>query len=118
MVPVLSTHCTPLPANFSMATNRPQSPLSWQAGARIQGLIDSYPNYFFDVHEKDLPDFIDLPAHYEKSPRDELRLAKYGVNRSDERFWQTYDWFQKRFHEDEPVHSGLLDLNRYFHKAL
>jgi hypothetical protein len=83
----------------------------------IRGLIGSYPNYFFDIHEKDLPDFIDLLAHFERSPQDMKRLAKYGVNRSDERFWETYDWFQKRFQEDEPVNSGLLDLNRYFHKA-
>jgi len=83
----------------------------------IQGLIGSYPNYFFDVHEKDLPDFIDLLAHFEKSARDQQRIAKYGINRSDERFWETYDWFQKRFQEDEPVHSGLFDLNRYFHNA-
>jgi hypothetical protein len=83
----------------------------------IPGLIGSYPNFFFDVHEKDLPDFIDLLAHFKKSEGDRQRIAKYGVNRSDERFWETYDWFQKRFQEDEPVNSGLFDLNRYFHKA-
>jgi hypothetical protein len=83
----------------------------------IQGLIGSYPNYFFDVHEKDLPDFIDLLAHFEKSPRDMERLVKYGVNRSDERFWESYDWIQKRFQEEEPVRGGLFDLNRYYYNA-
>jgi hypothetical protein len=83
----------------------------------IQGLIGSYPNYFVDVQEKDLPDFIDLLAHFEKSPKDQERLAKYGINRADERFWEAYDWFQKRSQEDEPVHSGLFDLNRYYHTA-
>jgi hypothetical protein len=83
----------------------------------IPGLIGSYPNYFFDVREEDLPDFLDLLAHFDKSSRDLERLAKYGVNRADERFWDVYDWFQKRFQEDEPVHGGLFDLNRYFHKA-
>jgi hypothetical protein len=83
----------------------------------VQGLIGSYPNYFFDVQEKDLPDFIDLLDHFEKGPKDQQRLAKYGVNRADERFWETYDWFQKRLQEDEPVHGGLFDLNRYFYNA-
>ncbi len=83
----------------------------------VPGLIGSYPNYFFDIPEKDLPDFIDLVAHFNKSPKDQERLAKYGVNRADERFWDAYDWFQKRFLEDEPVQGGLLDLNRYFYNA-
>jgi hypothetical protein len=28
-----------------------------------------------------------------------------------------YDWFQKRFYEDEPVNGGLFDLNRYYYLA-
>jgi len=83
----------------------------------IPGLIGSYPNYFVDVREEELPDFFDLLAHFEKSPGDYERLAKYGVNRAEDRFWDTYDWFQKRFYEDEPVHAGLLDLNRYYYHA-
>ncbi len=84
----------------------------------INGLIGSYPNYFFDVREKDLPDFIDFLAHFDNSPQDLAQLAKYGVNRADERLWETYDWFQKRFNEDEPVLGGLFDMNRYYFRAL
>jgi hypothetical protein len=83
----------------------------------IHGLIGSYPNYFFDVREEDLPDFFDLLAHFDKSPKAFERLAKYGVNRAEDRLWDTYDWFQKRFYEDEPVNSGLFDLNRYYYLA-
>jgi len=83
----------------------------------IPGLIGSYPNYFFDVREDELPDFFDLLAHFDKSPKDMERLARYGISRNDERFWDTYDWFQQRFLEEEPVRGGLFDLNRYFYKA-
>ena len=83
----------------------------------IQGLIGSYPNYFVDVREEDLPDFFDLLANFRKSPKDTARLAKYGINRADEKLWDIYDWFQKRFYEDEPVHGGLFDLNRYYYNA-
>lgn len=83
----------------------------------IHGLIGSYPNYFIDVREEDLPDFFDLLAHFGKSPKDPERFNKYGVNRADERLWETYDWFQQRFNEDEPVEGGLFDLNRYYYKA-
>jgi hypothetical protein len=83
----------------------------------IRGLIGSYPNYFFDVLEKDLPDFFDMLEHFTGSAKDLERLAKYGVNRADDRFWDTYDWFQQRFNEDEPIRGGLFDLNRYSHTA-
>ncbi len=83
----------------------------------LRGMIGSYPNYFFDIHQDDLPDFLDLIHSFDASETSRKRLAKYGINRSDGRFWETYDWFQKRFDEDEPVRGGLLDLNRYFHKA-
>ena len=83
----------------------------------IKGLIGSYPNFFFDVRQEDLPDFFDLLAHFDKGPKDMARLARYGINRSDEHFWDAYDWFQKRFMEEEPVLGGLFDLNRYYYKA-
>ena len=83
----------------------------------IMGFVGSYPNYFFDLHQKDVPDFIDLLANFKGSKKDLERLSKYGVNRSDERLWDTYDWFQQRFIEDEPVRGGLFDLNRYYHHA-
>jgi hypothetical protein len=83
----------------------------------IPGLIGSYPNYFFDVTEDDLTDFIDLLSNFKGDQADLARLAKYGINRSDDRFWPAYDWFQKRFNEEEPVRGGLFDLNRYYYKA-
>jgi hypothetical protein len=83
----------------------------------ITGLIGSYPNYFVDVREEDLPDFFDLMAHFDNGPQGMARLGKYGINRADERFWDAYDWFQKRFLEEEPVRGGLFDLNRYYYKA-
>ena len=44
-------------------------------------------------------------------------MQKYGINRSDDRFWETYDWFQQRALADEPVRGGLFDLNRYYSLA-
>jgi len=80
----------------------------------VMGMIGFYPNLFFDITQEDVPDFLDLLTHYDGSPQSIKRLFKYGINRSDDRFWETYDWFQKRFNADEPVRGGLLDLNRYY----
>jgi hypothetical protein len=39
------------------------------------------------------------------------------VNRSDPKFWQTYDWFQQQLDEGDPLNAGLFDLNRYYPEA-
>lgn len=83
----------------------------------IPGMIGSYPNMFFDVHQDDLDDLLRLLATFDGSPAHRAALARFAINRADDRFWDTYDWFQRRFDEDEPVKGGLLDLNRYYHRA-
>jgi hypothetical protein len=81
------------------------------------GMIGSYPNMFFDVHQDDVPAFLRLLATFDGGEESRRQLARFAINRGDERFWDTYDWFQRRFDEDEPIRGGLLDLNRYFHQA-
>jgi len=83
----------------------------------IPGMIGSYPNMFFDVWQDDLDDLLRLLATFDGSPAHRAALARFAINRADDRFWETYDWFQARFDEDEPVKGGLLDLNRYYHRA-
>lgn len=83
----------------------------------IEGFIGSYPNFFLDVTVEDLPNFFDLLVNYDGSAEMITRLQRYTVNRADPEFWKSYDWFQKRFLEDEPINGGLFDLNRYYHRA-
>ena len=79
--------------------------------------IASYPNYFFVVDKKDLGDFFDLIQNYEDNDVYNAKVLKYGINRSDGRFWETYDWFQEHFNKAEPINGALLDLNRYHQRA-
>ncbi len=81
------------------------------------GFIGSYPNYFFEVDLADINDFVGLLKKYRGSDDDIEKLGKYGINRSDDNFWEMYDWFQDRFLQSDPVHAGLFDLNRYYYKA-
>jgi len=85
----------------------------------INGFIGSYPNYFVDIREDDLEGFFDLFANMDSMSLEEAekRFDKYGINRADENFWEEYDWFQARFNAEQPVQSGLFDLNRYYYKA-
>ena len=84
----------------------------------VPGFVGSYPNYFFVVNFSDLPDFFDILDNYDGTDPYVQRLEKYGVNRAEDDFWEVYDWFQKKFDQSDVQHSGLVDLNRYFHKAL
>ncbi|MCK9491953.1 MAG: fatty acid cis/trans isomerase [Sulfurimonas sp.] len=83
----------------------------------VEGFVGSYPNMFLVVDYKDLPDFFDLLHNYDASKEYKIKFLKYGVLRSDEDFWKTYDWFQDKFFESNPKEAGLLDLNRYYHRA-
>jgi hypothetical protein len=83
----------------------------------IRGSIGSYPNFFLEVKFEELPDFFDMLAHYEDNEAYVAKFLKYGIGREEENFWEHYDWFQKRFYEQEPLEGGLYDLNRYYFKA-
>lgn len=83
----------------------------------IPGSLGDYPNYFFDIHRDELPAFFDLLENYDGSPEYVARLNRFGINRMEESFWPTYDWFQQRVLSDQPVHGGLYDLNRYYSEA-
>jgi len=85
----------------------------------VRGFLGSYPNYFLDIHQDDLPDFFDLLTHLGEIDAKEAskRFDKYGINRAEKDFWEHYDWLQARFNKDQPVQSGLFDLNRYYYEA-
>ncbi len=86
--------------------------------AFIHGFVGSYPNYFFEVDLQDLPGFLRIIEEYDGGKESIEQLAKFGVNRADEDFWEVYDWFQEKFDESDPVRSGLFDLNRYYYMAM
>lgn len=83
----------------------------------LEGIVGSYPNYFFIVKLSDLPDFFDILDNYTDSEQDLVRLDKYGINRSEANFWEVYDWFQDAFNKYQGKEKGIVDLNRYYHVA-
>ena len=85
----------------------------------LVGFHGSYPNYFIDITQDQLPDFFDLLANLDTTDPEEVRrrFDVWGINRAESDFWEKYDWFQERFYADQPVQAGLFDLNRYYHTA-
>lgn len=84
----------------------------------IFDFIGSYPNILVDIGLDDAPAFFDMMQHYKDTAEYRKRFFTFAVTRDDPRFWDTFDWFQKRFEQMHPVEAGLFDLNRYYHMAL
>ena len=65
-----------------------------------------------------MPDLFDMLENFDGSEEYVAKIEKYGVSRADDSFWDTYDWFQRRLDEADPLRTGLYDLNRYYPIAL
>jgi Fatty acid cis/trans isomerase (CTI) len=80
----------------------------------INGFVGSYPNYFVVVEQNDIKEFFNLLS----GKVDESKLSKFFINRNHKDFWKIYDWFQNKFDKNDPIESGLFDLNRYYKKSI
>ena len=79
----------------------------------VRGVVGSYPNFFFDVPTNDIEHFVDEMTAIRNRTDYERVVAMYGLRRTSSGFWKTADWFQDFYARQEPVESGILDLNRY-----
>ena len=79
--------------------------------------VGSYPNAFAIIEFKDLAHFLELIKNYDGSEAESQELKRFFISRSDKKFWNYYDWFQKEYDKKEPLRGGLYDLNRYSSKV-
>jgi hypothetical protein len=79
----------------------------------VRGTEGSYPNFFFVVEPEELEDFANRYVNIQTRDDYEHFVGIYGIRRTNDSFWETADWFQDEYAEQEPVQSGLFDLNRY-----
>ncbi|MEM9124755.1 MAG: fatty acid cis/trans isomerase [Pseudomonadota bacterium] len=79
----------------------------------IPGLIGSYPNFFFNIQETQLPDFVQSLKSIQSQADWMQVVAEFGVRRTSRDFWPLSDKLHKIFEQQDPVQSGVLDLNRY-----
>ncbi|WP_345990314.1 fatty acid cis/trans isomerase [Sulfurimonas sp. HSL1-2] len=84
----------------------------------IFDFVGSYPNMLLELDVDEAPAFFDMLQHYEDTPEYRRRFFHFGITRDNPRFWEAYDWFQKRFEAMHPIDAGLFDLNRYYYLSL
>jgi len=79
----------------------------------VEGIEGSYPNFFFVVEPAELEDFTSRIMAVRSRDDYERLVGIYGVRRTSDTFWETADWFQDYYAQQEPLLYGILDLNRY-----
>jgi hypothetical protein len=76
--------------------------------------IGAYPNYFFEVDGPEVPEFFEMLQNFDGSEEYIAKFRRFGVNRADDDFWESYDRFQTKLESEDPLRAGLYDLNRYY----
>ncbi len=77
------------------------------------GFIGSYPNFFFNVQEKQLAEFVDM-IRFSRTEIDLDHLySKFGIRRTNPDIWQQADWFNQQHKKYRGLNAGLLDISRY-----
>jgi hypothetical protein len=77
------------------------------------GVIDSYPNFAFDVTQAQIGDFVAALTGLGSEAEWLAFVDRFGVRRSDPRFWELIDAANAAQRAGETVESGVLDISRY-----
>ncbi len=79
----------------------------------VNGFIGAYPNAFFVVDAVELPGFVDAFRGLASEADYRNLLARYGVRRTDERFWAHSDALMGAYRRWAPKEAALFDYNRF-----
>lgn len=78
----------------------------------VRGVVGSYPNSFMQVETEKLKKFVKQLAALRTEEDFTLLRDRYGVRRTDSRFWTFSDNVQADYHRLYPAEAALLDYNR------
>jgi hypothetical protein len=79
----------------------------------VSGHFGSYPNFFFEVQLEEIDAFAaELRAVANEADLEGF-VARYGIRRTDPRFWAMADWLRGDLARRNPAEAGVYDLGRY-----
>ncbi len=76
-------------------------------------LVNGFPNLFIDLDLADAPRFLSDLGTVDSGEDWRRFAARYGILRTDERFWPFYDWINRWNVEHRGAAAGWLDLTYY-----
>ncbi len=79
----------------------------------VAGILGSHPNQFFQVHEKQVPLFVEDVLGLRSVEDMALLRYRYGVRRNSPWFWTVSDRLHELQQRQDPLAAGVFDLNRY-----
>jgi hypothetical protein len=77
------------------------------------GVIGAYPNEFMRLKEAEIPEFVKLVTQLRSETDYSRLLDRFGVRRTDARFWEISDQVFTDYRKSEPITFGVLDYSRY-----
>ena len=78
----------------------------------LPGFVGTYPNALFSVVQDDLPAFVAAVGALDGDAAYDALRERFGVRRTDGRFWAFSDRAHAAFRQLEPLESGVFDYNR------
>lgn len=78
--------------------------------------VGSYPNFYFSVNEAQLSEFVDQLSNMQTPEQEAMFVQRFGIRRTDTRFWAINDWLNQDYMSQEPIKAGWFDLSRYENK--
>jgi len=79
----------------------------------VNGFVGAYPNAFFVVNAADLPGFANAVRGLASEADYQKLLMRYGIRRTDQRFWAHSDALHAAYRRWAPREAGLFDYNRF-----
>jgi len=77
------------------------------------GVVGAYPNIFLEVSESDLPELVAKIERLRNEADYAALLDRFGIRRTDERFWAVSDQVLADYQSAELISHGVLDYSRY-----
>ncbi|WP_208530970.1 fatty acid cis/trans isomerase, partial [Pseudomonas aeruginosa] len=110
---------------YTVLRNRAHSNVAFMLGESLRyqpgldtltiypGVLSSYPNFMFDLPATDAEAFVGALEAAKSSEDFDKVVERWGVRRSNPRFWSYFHDLEAYIRETEPVEAGALDMNRY-----
>lgn len=80
--------------------------------ALLRGFVGAYPNSLLSVAEDDVPALATAINTLSNDDSYDALRQRFGIRRTDARFWEYSDRAHAAFSKLEPIGSGLFDYNR------